>query len=314
MKHLILLLSLFCAGLQTGATQTTLEAPSAAEALTPDSLILQQPRWSPDGTKIAAAGNGYRGLWVMDADGSNLRQLSEDRGAGYGFAWSHDSQRIAIRVYEYMKRRRSQVIKLVSISTGENHVLTKLSGAGSGLPVWTQTDAHILVEGRRDMQVLKVRANGLSAAPDTAESSVFYNAREALIFANQQGEIVRRLKPLKGTYLNAELSPNGTYIAFELYGGNLHVVKRDGAELTDLGPGERPQWAPDSKRLTYMITVDDGHQILNSDIYVIDIDGSDKQNLTGTTTKIEMNPDWSPNEDVIVFDEMKSGQIYKITF
>jgi TolB protein len=60
------------------------------------------PAWSPDGKKIACI--SYRGgvgqgprLYVMDADGSNIKQLSTmpgDHRATYP-AWSPDSKKIA---------------------------------------------------------------------------------------------------------------------------------------------------------------------------------------------------------------------------
>ena len=59
------------------------------------------PAWSPDGTRLAFT--SYRGgsaaLWVMNADGSQLRQLTPTNGAhgDYFPTWSPDGQRIAFQ-------------------------------------------------------------------------------------------------------------------------------------------------------------------------------------------------------------------------
>ena len=49
--------------------------------------------WSPDGTQIAYASSGD--LYVVDADGSNVRQLTTDPNGDYYPAWSPDGSTIA---------------------------------------------------------------------------------------------------------------------------------------------------------------------------------------------------------------------------
>lgn len=53
-----------------------------------------------------------------------------------------------------------------------------------------------------------------------------------------------------------------------------------------------PAWSPDGNYLVYMIAVDDEHRYVNSDIYIIKIDGTGKTGLTQTDDKLEMNPSW----------------------
>lgn len=50
------------------------------------------PAWSPDGSQIAFT-NGH--IWVMQADGSNLRQLTRSDGVDLWPAWSPDGSTIA---------------------------------------------------------------------------------------------------------------------------------------------------------------------------------------------------------------------------
>ena len=113
-------------------------------------------------------------------------------------------------------------------------------------------------------------------------------------------------------YLNIVVSPDDQKVAFEVYGGNLHVMNLDGTGLKDLGKGHRPQWAPDSQHLVYMITSDDGHTIISSDLYTININGSDKKRLLNSDNKLEMNPSWSPDGIKIIYDVSDEGAIYSI--
>jgi TolB protein len=65
--------------------------------ITHDSLGGSGPTWSPDGTRIAfsAYQNGQYAIYVMDADGSDARQLSSGPGHSWDPAWSPDGTRLA---------------------------------------------------------------------------------------------------------------------------------------------------------------------------------------------------------------------------
>jgi Tol biopolymer transport system component len=73
-----------------------------AQCLTQDSgaALNFHPRISPDGKSIAFMSDrkGQNNLWVMDADGSNARQVQNDREArAFEPAWTPDGQFIVIR-------------------------------------------------------------------------------------------------------------------------------------------------------------------------------------------------------------------------
>ena len=76
---------------------------SSAKALTEGLKISLevQPQWSPDGTQIAFVVNGKRvgtsptsEVYLINADGSGLRQLTETGGATFDPRWSPDGQQL----------------------------------------------------------------------------------------------------------------------------------------------------------------------------------------------------------------------------
>ena len=75
------------------------EDGGSVQDLTPNGWD-QNPVWSPDGSRIAfsrqspSGGSDYE-IWVMDADGNNQRQLTDDDRWGENPSWSPDSTHIA---------------------------------------------------------------------------------------------------------------------------------------------------------------------------------------------------------------------------
>ena len=72
------------------------EQGSSSEQNLLDFPVLE-PAWSPDGTQIAFGSDheGFRGIYVMDADGGNLQKLSDTRAGENCPAWSPDGAWIA---------------------------------------------------------------------------------------------------------------------------------------------------------------------------------------------------------------------------
>ncbi len=81
---------------QIGLWRKDLQHPEAApEAVAASTQIQNMPKYSPDGKHIAFASQrtGELNVWLADADGTNLVQLSKEGFAGYPW-WSPDSQKV----------------------------------------------------------------------------------------------------------------------------------------------------------------------------------------------------------------------------
>ncbi len=86
-----------------------------------ESNIIAGPAVAPDGTQIAFShlGEGGRSeIFIMDRDGSNIRQLTQGEGDAYAPEWHPDGQKILFsRRIDFSSTERSRRLWLVDVET-----------------------------------------------------------------------------------------------------------------------------------------------------------------------------------------------------
>lgn len=308
-KFFVYLLAIFL--MSASASRAEWKSREAARKIIGgEGKYFMNPRWSPDGTKLAFTEMRYHGLWVMNSDGSGLRQVSDEDAAGFAFEWSSDSQMLLSRVAKFENNRRYNAVKVFNLATNETKQLTDYRTFMPGLPHWSASDDKVYMFNRDQLEVFDTGKAAPNAAAMKASAPIHFLKDGNLALGNLADMQYKTFAPLaEQQYLNLVLAPDRSKVAFEVKGGNLHVMNVDGSGLIDLGPGHRPQWSPTSDYLVYMISGDDGHQFLAADIYTIKADGSEKTNVTNTAEVLEMNPSWGAGNR-IAFDVMDEGEIY----
>jgi tol-pal system beta propeller repeat protein TolB len=115
---------------------------SDVRKLTDDSLGAGLSVYSPDGRRIAFADNlcpicGENDVWVMNADGSGPRQVTNTADLELPHSWSPDGTRVAA---EFARVRSGTVgegdIAVVTVATGATVNLTSTNGVTEDSPDW----------------------------------------------------------------------------------------------------------------------------------------------------------------------------------
>jgi Tol biopolymer transport system component len=222
------------------------------------------PAWSPNGKKIAYERylNGSRDIYVMNANGSTKRRLTDSSGDEFSPAWSSDGSKIAFQ--------RNLDIYIMDANGGNVRRLTNNTRHNAN-PSWSPDGTKIAFQstlpGIDDWEIYTINVDGTG---------------EKALTNNQIG------------VGNPDWSPDGQRIVFEggyqasdaIYNA-IYVVNADGSNVEYLRNGGNPFWSPDGRRIGLVI---DGP----NEIASMNPDGNDLTFLTTTPDLIVRWPDWQP--------------------
>jgi Tol biopolymer transport system component len=149
-------------------------------------------------------------------------------------------------------------------------------------------------------------------APSPLDDTNYVGAfthNDKVYYRSAPGETARVISEGDDRFYGGVVSPDGRHIAYNgLYTG-LYIAALDGSHPPIyLGEGYSPSWLPDGSGIVYNISIDDGHQLLASDLYLATVDGTAISNLTQSPDQIELNPSVSPDGQWVAFEV--DGVIY----
>ena len=237
------------------------------------------PAWSPDGTKIAFSSErlGNTEIYVMDADGENLVQLTRHRATDDSPSWSPDGRKIAFisdrdHLFVVGPGQIGELEIYVMNAEGNNVVRITKTGGWKVQSSWSP-------DGRKIAFV---------SEPDRSGNPEIY-------VMNANGKNPVRLTRNPGWDADPSWSPDGTKIAFESRRNenmDIYTIDADGGNLVRLTKepaiDKSPSWSPDGRKIAYSSKRNE-----NYEIYVMDANGENATNLTRDPA-LDSNPAWSP--------------------
>jgi Tol biopolymer transport system component len=245
-------------------------------------------------------------IYSMNADGSNLRNLSNNPGGDHDPRYSRDGSRIV-----FVSNRDGNWEIYSMKADGSSQTRLTYDPAEDELPAWTADDRIVFVshrDGNAELYVMNADGSGLRrltndpafdyfpAPAPTGDRVAFISDRDGTFdiytMSIGDGSVTRVTdSPIADTW--PIWSPDGTKIAFTRWNGAVHVlytVDTDGSGLKQItnSPGREegaPAWSPDGTRLAFLGCFNN-----NCDLIVRNADGTG-----GETTLLHGGagaPDW----------------------
>ena len=258
------------------------------QRLTNNPNLDRSPSWSPDGKRIAFSSDrdGHFNIpgglpnyevYVMDADGGNQRNLTNNPNDDSSPSWSPDGKRIA-----FVSDRDGNYEIYAMDADGNNPQRLTDNDFYDTHPSWSPDGKRIAFISRRDGHF--IGEGGLSTEIYVMDAD---GGNEQRLTNNRKSDSSPSWSP-DGKWIVFASDRKGDGVNYEIY-----VMDADGGNTRRLTNNRvydtSPSWSPDGKRIVFVSNPDGKHE--NYEIYVMDNDGGNQQKLTNNPHR-DSAPEW----------------------
>ena len=237
-------------------------------------------------TQIAMScdGSGKKEIYIMDFDGSNVKQVTRHRSIAFAPAWNHDGSKLAYSLYtRHPKNIKNIDLYEFDFNSQTIQLLSNKKGINSG--------AAYSPDGKN-----------LALTLSYAGSPRIYRLQ-------LKDKALNLLTQSLGFDVDPAWSPDGNQLAFVSSRTGvpmIYTMKSNGGDLQRLTFAGKynatPSWSPQNNKIAFAGWLDKGF-----DLFTMNPDGTHLERLTKNQGSNE-DPFFSPDGNFIVFSSNRTGQ------
>lgn len=245
-----------------------------AHAVADEIILAVTGRKGMNGMRIAMIGNrsGKKEVYLADADGQGLIQLTRDNNISVSPSWSPDGRQL---YYTSWLKGYADIYQ-VDIGSGSRKRVSSLAGLNTGAAISPDGGSMALIlskDGNPELYVKNLSSGAttrLTTSRDAAEASPSWSpdgqrivyvsdqsgtGKPQLYVIGRQGGAPRRLTSRGNQNVSPDWGPNGLIAYASLTGGKFQicVINPETLEVkqltTDWMDHEDPSWAPDGRHI-----------------------------------------------------------------
>lgn len=261
------------------------------------------PRFDNSGNKLLLTSANYTGLQLYDLETEKINTVSRAPGAGYSPIFSADNKKLVFVENEFIEKRRYSKLQSWDAATQKTELLEPATRELT-TPMIAGNKALFRTDGVLKSAVIdnsqSETSDGIFAGIEDRQL-VLYRGEERLVINPFESE----------SYIWPSVSPDRKHVLAYAMGKGAFICDLTGMVIAELGQIEAPVWAGNNF-VVGMVTRDDGHQILASEIVVVEPRTGESQVLT-PKDMLAMHPAVSIETGKIAFNSA-DGSIFLIHY